>query len=677
MKLNYLFICLMLCFTQANSQNFKFGKVSKKEISEEHHPLTPDANAAVLYREHKVRYDYDEVMGMVKITEIFERIKIYNREGFDWATKNILSYRYENDEEDVQEIKGYTYNLVNGDIERIKLERREIYKEEESKHRTAYKFTMPAVKDGSVIEWRYVIKSPFLTDIDKVPLQFTIPINKISVKLSIPEVLSFKTHFNFNSPIVPTLKETKSTTVVKYSGNLRRENLSYMGTRSGFYNGRGMMENKVYIIEEDNIPTLKKELYVDHLLNYAAFLSLELQYTKYSNATMKMYAQTWDDATKSIFTDRGLEQEINRNGFFDNEIDQLLAGISNRSTKVSLIYNYVKQKVKWNGNLGFVTEYGVKDAYKHGVGNVADINLLLIGMLKYAGLNAHPVLVSTPSHGIPIFPTQKGFNYVLASLELPGEILLLDATDQYNALGELPERARNWQGRIIRENGSSSWVNLVPKKSEKQINLNIKFDEQLKVQGKEITIYNGLFAKSYRDDQSNINSEDYIKELERVKGNIIISNLQTKNAETIGENVIESYNFELADAVDNIDGSIYISPFFHSALRENPFVAEERSYPVFMDFPSIDRKVVNMMIPNGYEVSALPQDLMISLNNGQAEFKYFIKQNGSFLRIEAILDLSKIVYAANEYENLKKFYSDVVAKQTEMIVLTKKGLDEY
>jgi hypothetical protein len=60
---------------------------------------------------------------------------------------------------------------------------------------------------------------------------------------------------------------------------------------------------------------------------------------------------------------------------------------------------------------------GVKKAYKDKTGNVAEINLMLTAMLRYAGLNANPVLVSTRSNGIAIFPNRTAFNYVIAAVE--------------------------------------------------------------------------------------------------------------------------------------------------------------------------------------------------------------------------------------------------------------------
>lgn len=55
----------------------------------------------------------------------------------------------------------------------------------------------------------------------------------------------------------------------------------------------------------------------------------------------------------------------------------------------------------------------MRKAYKDKTGNIADINLMLTAMLRSAGLTANPVLVSTRSNGIALFPNRNAFNYVI------------------------------------------------------------------------------------------------------------------------------------------------------------------------------------------------------------------------------------------------------------------------
>ncbi|MCP4883238.1 MAG: hypothetical protein GY908_05570 [Flavobacteriales bacterium] len=70
-------------------------------------------------------------------------------------------------------------------------------------------------------------------------------------------------------------------------------------------------------------------------------------------------------------------------------------------------------------------------------------------MLRASGIDANPILVSTRDHGIPIFPTKKGFNYVIAGVELNADITLLDITEKYSFPDILPLRDLNWEGRLL------------------------------------------------------------------------------------------------------------------------------------------------------------------------------------------------------------------------------------
>ena len=91
-------------------------------------------------------------------------------------------------------------------------------------------------------------------------------------------------------------------------------------------------------------------------------------------------------------------------------------------------------------------------------GNTADINLLLVSMLNYAKLNASPILLSTRSNGIPIFPSRNGFNYVITGVELSnGSVVLLDATNKNAVPNIIPENTLNWFGRIVRKMEPLKW----------------------------------------------------------------------------------------------------------------------------------------------------------------------------------------------------------------------------
>jgi len=655
----YFVAAFVLLSFGAGAQDFRFGKVSVDEVKEEFHPVDKEVDAAVLYRSHNVYYRYDNGIGFTLVTDVHERIKIYTKEGFDWATKEISYYKNSNDEERVSSIKGYTYNINNGKLTSEKLGKNGIFEEEENDYRLSTKITMPVVQEGSVIEYKYTLNSPFVTSIDQTPLQYTIPINRLEVKIVIPEYLNFRKYSNPKSPLILPIAEST-------------EPFVHLNNNNGRGTSRLQFSQNVYEVATNNVPALKKEDYVDYLHNYAAFLKWELTSTRFPNTTTKNYAEDWESVAKSIFNDADFQKEINRDGYFEDEVDQLVQGVQSPLEKMQLIYKFVKQKVKWNGYYGFMPESGGKSAFKKGEGNVGDINLLLTAMLKYAGLNANPVVLSTRSNGIPVFPTRTGFNYVVSVIEFPEGAVLLDATDPHAAPGELPKRARNWKGRLIRENLSSDWVDLYSGVLSSDVSvLSYELGNDMVLRGKAAESYDGLFAKAYREEVEGLSEQVLLENLEKEKGNIKISEVRQENLDSIGLEVKESYVFELQQGVDVINDKVYIKPFIFNGLAENPFKADERHYPIFFEFPMMTKKTINLLIPEDYEVESLPESSIVQINGGEGEFKFLVKQNGRYLRFEADFTLKNIVFLPEQYTALKEFYAQMVEKQSETLVLKK------
>ena len=660
-------IFLLLAMGATQAQNFKYGRVSKEEVLEKEHPLEKEANAAVLFREYKVSYEVNQNTGFTLVTEVHERIKIYNKDGLDWANKSVSVFKNNSAREEVTNIKGVTYNIIDGKLEEEKLRKNGIFEEETNKYRNKTTITMPAVKEGSVVEYQYTVRSPFLTSIDEILLQYTIPINKLEVSVSIPEFFGFRKHFNYKSGLDFAMTETRRPFRFTVTGSV--QSTTSIPERRMVSDEVEYNLNNHYLTKE-NIPALKEEAYIDYLHNYAASLKWELQFTKFPNQVIENYAQTWEGVTKTIYSDEGYETELNRTGYFEEDLDLLLKNLSLPEEKVTAIFGFLKGKVKWNGYYGYNPEKGTRSAYKEGEGNVGDINTILTSMLRHAGLEAYPVLLSSRSNGIPIFPTRQGFNYVIAAVQLPGQLIYLDATEPYAAVNDLPERARNWQGRLIVDKENSTWVDVMPKeKSKIRTTLNLKFAEDFALDGKQSSTYSGLFAKRYRDTYSGSSKESQLESMAKGKGNIEIHNLEVKNDDLVGADVEQVYQFQLKNALEAIDQRIYIKPMVFEAMEENPFKAETRLFPIFFDFPTTLQTTVNILIPEGYEVEALPESIIVDLNSGAGNFTFLVKQNGNFLRVDSVLDINNIAYTPADYTALKDFYNKLVDKHTEAIVL--------
>lgn len=348
-------IVLLILFNQLYlfGQEIKFGKVSKEELEEKFHPIDSTASAAYLYKKRRTFYQYDFSTGFQLVTEIHERIKIYNKHGFEFANKSIAYLTPESgDRQSVSSIKGITFSLVNGKIEQEKLSKKSIFKEKKNIYYSFKKIAMPNVKIGSVLDIKYKIISPYSSSISVLDFQEAIPVNKLNYKIEIPEFFKFsKTSKGYYS--VKMTKESKSG---KISG------LNYVVD--------------IFSYQANHIPALKDdEPFINNIDNYRGGIKFELKEvnTLRIGGSYTTFSNSWNSVSKRIYKAISFGDELSKKSYFNNDLQNILANTTSEFDKIAAIFYHVKSKVKWNGFYSKYTENGVKKAYKEGVGNVADI----------------------------------------------------------------------------------------------------------------------------------------------------------------------------------------------------------------------------------------------------------------------------------------------------------------
>lgn len=671
--MNFKFISIILLFFTLNSfaQEVKFGKVTKKELQEKFYSNDTSANAVVLYKKRRTYYEYDGTNGWNIKTDIQERIKLFNKDGFKNATKKVRLYTQGGVDEKFS-IKAYTYHLENNKIVKTKLEKNGIFKENISKNWDSKNFTMPNLKNGDIVEWKYSISSPFYSNIDDVICQYNIPIKYLDVEIQIPELFKFK---HLPSRYYP-LRLNESNEQKTYNYNYRTPERSGSGGTSAktiSHRKSEEIKEKKYSIVQTNIPALIKEPYVNNINNYRAKIKFEIAAYEPTNGVHEYFNTSWKDVTKTIYKSELFGVQLKRVNHFKDDLTNTTNGILSQNEKIIAIFHFLKNKMKWNEEYGkYVSREGIKKAYKEGVGNVAEINLTLVSMLREAGIIANPILVSTRSHGIPLFPTKDGFNYVIAGIEAPNDVILLDATEKYSSPNVLPLRDLNWEGRLVRENGSSITVNLYPKKyNAEKIVLSARIDSEGSITGLMKTTYNNLNALQYRENYASLEEEDLISMLESQNNEIEIEKFRLNNKTDVSKPLVEMIKFTRDNQVDIIGDKMYISPLLFLTINENPFKQEERLYPI--DYGSAWKKdiLISIDIPEGYTMSSKPDDFSLELPNKLGDYVLKIEVVNNKLNVTSQTKINSAIIGANYYKTLKELYKKAIDNQLEKIVLVK------
>jgi hypothetical protein len=649
----------------------KFGKPPKEHLNASVCPIDSSAGAYVVYDYGEVRFDYNEHNGFYWTLDRHLVIKILNKSEYDQATFSIPLNRNIHGREEVNGLKAATHIVKDGKTISTKMNRRDAIEEEKTDELSYYKFTLPNVEEGCLIEVNYSLMSEFAYYLRDWYFQWNIPVLHSEVYVSIPEYLTY--HQNMKG--FHSLTKNENTV-----GNGRitftvqnREGYS-VGGRTG---GKSIQSvdhrvfNKHFVA--NNIPALKEEAFVDNMKNYRSGVEFELESvrigTNYTEYTKDWNAEVYNLLGASYFGDR-----LDKAGFASDEVKEIIASYPDQLERLHAVYEFVKNRMKWNGELGFTNEISLRKVYKNGNGTAADINFILINLLREAGIDAYPVALSTRDNGIifPTYPTMDGFNNAVALALIGEKQVLMDASDPYCPPGTLPTRCINGKGRII-DQKLNSWIDLNPNsKYEESTMYTLELDETGVMRGHMNFKEEGYASVSMRNRlEKAVNEEKFIEDLENKHPGLDILSYEIKGKDEAYGPLKGVYEIEITDRTEFMGDLISFNPFLFEQTEENPFKLEERKIPVNFTYPRSIKYMFQYKIPEDFVVEAIPENINLMFPDKSVKFLYSATQIGNAINIAAVLDVDRHIYTPSEYKNLKEFFNQLVAKEAEMILIKK------
>ncbi|MFN3788461.1 MAG: hypothetical protein ACK4SW_08695, partial [Sulfurihydrogenibium azorense] len=171
-------VCILFCIQTASSQKistYKFSKINSEDLKIKVYDIDSNANAIIIADVGESSF-VGNVKGWFSISfKRKVRIHILNKNGYNQADFEIPLWVNGSATEKLEELKAVTYNLENGSVTETKLEKNNVFTEKKSKNLSLRKFTLPNVKEGSIIEVEYRINSDFLQNLQPWSYQGSIP----------------------------------------------------------------------------------------------------------------------------------------------------------------------------------------------------------------------------------------------------------------------------------------------------------------------------------------------------------------------------------------------------------------------------------------------------------------------------------------------------------------------
>ena len=491
MKLNLLQLFVLLfwpaCMMMAQDKvNMKFGKPTKEEMQMTTYEAEPDAEAVVLCRLTDVEYSIQQTGYLVDYREKV-RIKVLKPSGVRYAKvvvpflkntpidnrnssskmllkvdatdNNSVSSSFEEQagamttadldrysEESVEDVKATAYNLQGSKVVKSVLKKGAFVETKIDDQHYQVEFTVPDVKEGTVIEYEYTLHSELFWLLHDWFAQCEIPVVYAKLDMNIPRYLLF----NLEEHGVQRLMTSCESGTMRFK--LESDPLA----------AQTVVPSNHYISVGRNLKGMKQGNGVWSMQDNCAGITALLKHYSMRGAAVVDYTRTWEQIDEMVLKSDDLGKQLQEHSPLAAELKEAkIEEIADMRQRAEAVAKLVLSKVEWNGRYE-MSPANTEETLKNGGGSNVDINMLLLQSLQDVGLNAAPVMLRMRNQGVLTmdYPSVQKYTTFIVGVVLPQGNLYLDASSADGHFNALPELLQVEKARLVLKDKKCQWVKL-------------------------------------------------------------------------------------------------------------------------------------------------------------------------------------------------------------------------
>ena len=397
----------------------------------------------------------------------------------------------------------------------------------------------------------------------------------------------------------------------------------------------------------------------------------------YMDGTKQSFLSTWEEVAKELMIDQEFGGQITRKRNYKKMLEALESELKIGITEPELIdqvYQFLASRMEWNGRYGIYASSSLDEIFERKSASAVELNLMFLALLNHFDIRALPVLTSTRSHGKVIldYPIMEQFNHVMVLLPNEKGGRLVDIPSRIRPLGLPNVNSLNYFGWLVRQD-KPEWISINAPLGTDAFHTKIDLVEggvNCRLSAR-FTNYNAIVEREsyYADPAGSYWKNRFSERMPEVK----IDSFSVKNALEVAKPFVNDLTFSAEEVAFRNEDFIYLSPILYSNFSENPFKQDARYYPVDFPYPFTELYTTTIIIPEGYVVEELPEDVSFPLGGDRGSFKYEIQQKDGMLMLKSQIKIEKLKFQPKHYPRLKKMFEIMLSKHNEQIVLRKEN----
>ncbi len=648
-------ILLLVISGEIRSQVHTFGDIPREHLEMQIYENDPTASAVVLFAIGESDIDFRRGEFILK-ARVHERVKILTDEEQTFGNISILFWNNWSDfPQRIRNLKTASYSLdESGSFVTREIPREDYFEERVSSHISELGVSISNLKKGDIFEYSYEIYSETPWDLLDWFFQDTIPVMWSEYRIRIPDWLTL-------SSVTKGFHDYHINTQESYTDYVSFDDFVTLQVQGSEY--RLVMKD---LVAFEELPYMKT---ANDYLSQIRYQPVSIEFP---DRFYEEFAYTWTELITEMLQDDHFGKRLNGK-WVGKEVTEFVDNSDTDFDKLVEVYNHVSKAITWDGEYGLWSVKRPELVYEEGSGNGTSINLILVDFLRAAGLEAYPVIISTRLNGeiAREFPGFDQFNHTIAYVEVDGGYHLLDATNENLPYNLLSPEVLNGEGLLIHPN-KELWIPLDNKMASNEVcSVNIQISER-GIKGTLNLSSKGYFAYNRRIKVDTSALKRSIKEeILKTTDNYLIDSVR------IAKDVLDgSFGVEVDFHIkENLDSEVlYFNPMVIGDWQ-NPFIKNERYFPVDYNFPFSENMVYSLTIPDGWIVDKLPEPITHRLPNNGGKFQRLIQVDGNTVIMNDILRIEKYRFMPGEYGELKSMYDRMMATIDASIIITRQRGD--
>jgi len=651
---NIFFYCCLLISCSIFAQNetkIKWGTIPTEDLAMTSYTLDTSAAAVVLEDLGKITLELEGSEVYYRYRR-HRRIKILKPNGYKKANIVIPYYTRKKSAE------AFTYlraQVFSPDGEKTMVPNKDVIDNLITGNLSEKRFAFPKVTPGSILEYRYEIISPRIADLRDWYFQEDIPIRLSELQLEIPSAFKY---------------------VYLFQGN-QQMNQHGVDERSLDIRGNTITKIKDNVYRIVNVPALRQERYITTLNDYRARMRFQLKEIHFPMGNTQSYLASWNEVSNTLmeqdYFGKQITDEKNYDLWLNTSTSKIIEENISEREKAAKIYQYVAESVKWNNQYRFTSSTGLNEVFEQKTGSSGERNLVYLVLLRKAGIEANPVLVSTRSHGrtIQSYPIIDQFNHVVISAELDGETTLLEMGDPVKPMDQPNLNSLNYAGWLM-DTEVPRWIDIDPPTTSTTTLATLNINEKGQLLGKLQGKYKGYSATAIRKEWADNNKKTDIPAFWKTKIPALqVDSIFVKNQGDKDKSLHVLAEVSIDDLVKDEGDLLYFNPVLISDFNENVLPAESRIYPVDFNFPLKESYVLNMEIPAGYTIESMPESISLDLPDNSAAYNFLASAHENFIQLISKININNTKFPVASYDSLRELFIQIETKLLEPIVFKK------